>query len=60
MSEIRLGIAGMGTVGVGVVKLIADNQADLLSRGGSSMRAVAYSARSHTRSGCRLSCNDIG
>ena len=60
MSEIRLGIAGMGTVGVGVVKLIADNQADLLSRGGSSMRAVAYSARSSDKDrGVDLSALDF-
>lgn len=47
MSDVlRLGIAGLGTVGVGVIKLVTNNAETLASRGGSSMAVTAVSARS--------------
>ena len=46
---LRLGIAGLGTVGVGVVKLLAE-QADMIAaRAGRPVRVVAVSARDRRR-----------
>lgn len=48
-SPLRLGIAGLGTVGAGVIKLLRAN-ADLLSaRAGRPLEVVAVSARERTR-----------
>ena len=50
MSEaFRLGIAGLGTVGTGVLRLLADN-ADLLHmRAGRPIEVAAVSARDRSR-----------
>ena len=48
-SPLRLGIAGMGTVGAGVVRLLSDH-ADLLKTcTGRLLQVVAVSARDRTR-----------
>ena len=48
-SPLRLGIAGLGTVGAGVIRLLRMN-ADLLSaRAGRKLEVVAVSARDRTR-----------
>lgn len=49
MTSLRLGIAGLGTVGAGLVKIVQDN-ADLLSaRSGRDIVITAVSARDRTR-----------
>ena len=45
-SPLRLGIAGLGTVGVGVVKIVQNNAALLAARAGRTVEIVAVSARS--------------
>ncbi|SFS04077.1 homoserine dehydrogenase [Yoonia litorea] len=45
-SPLRLGIAGLGTVGVGIVRIIQKNGALLESRAGRPIEIVAVSARS--------------
>jgi homoserine dehydrogenase len=46
---LNIGIAGLGTVGAGVVKLLAEHNRLLSLRGGRRLRLVAVSARSRTR-----------
>ncbi|MCF8534279.1 MAG: homoserine dehydrogenase [Reyranella sp.] len=48
-SPLRIGIAGLGTVGAGVVKLLAAHGRLLSLRGGRPLKLVAVSARSRTR-----------
>jgi len=49
LEPLRLGLAGLGTVGVGVIRMIAKN-ADLLgARAGRDIQIIAVSARSRTR-----------
>ena len=44
-SPLRIGIAGLGTVGAGVVKLLAEHGRLLAVRGGRPLKIVAVSAR---------------
>lgn len=44
-SPLRIGIAGLGTVGAGVVKLLAEHGRLLALRGGRPLKVVAVSAR---------------
>lgn len=46
---LRIGIAGLGTVGAGVVKLMAEHGRLLALRGGRPLKLVAVSARSRTK-----------
>src|SRR5205823_8505231 len=46
---LRIGIAGLGTVGAGVVKLFAEHGKLLALRGGRPLKIVAVSARSKAR-----------
>ena len=46
---LKIGIAGLGTVGAGVVKLLAEHNRLLALRGGRPLRLVAVSARSKAR-----------
>ncbi|HVO17373.1 MAG TPA: homoserine dehydrogenase, partial [Alphaproteobacteria bacterium] len=49
MSDLRIAVAGLGTVGAGTLKLLRD-QADLLAaRCGRSLRVVAVSARDRAK-----------
>jgi homoserine dehydrogenase len=48
-SPLRIGIAGLGTVGSGVVKLLAEHGRLLALRGGRPLRLVAVSARRKAR-----------
>jgi homoserine dehydrogenase len=48
-SPLRIGVAGLGTVGAGVVKLLAEHGRLLSLRGGRPLKLVAVSARSKTR-----------
>ena len=48
-SPLRIGIAGLGTVGSGVVKLLAEHGRLLSLRGGRPLKLVAVSARSRTK-----------
>ena len=64
MSEaFRLGIAGLGTVGAGVVRLLTEHAALIETRAGRPIEVVAVSARDRTRdrgidlSSCRW-CDD--
>ena len=43
---LKIGIAGLGTVGAGVVKLLAEHNRLLALRGGRPLKLVAVSARS--------------
>ena len=43
--ELRIGIAGLGTVGVGVLRLLSDNAAELAARAPKGLRVTAVSAR---------------
>ena len=45
ISELRIGIAGLGTVGGGVVRILRQQEALLESRTGTRLRLVAVSAR---------------
>ncbi|MGB1160278.1 MAG: homoserine dehydrogenase [Alphaproteobacteria bacterium] len=47
--ELRLGIAGLGTVGVGVLRLLSDNAAELTARAPMGLRVTAVSARDASR-----------
>ena len=54
-SSLRLGIAGLGTVGVGVVKIVQRHQAMLTARTGRDVTITAVSARSKDKDrGVRL------
>jgi homoserine dehydrogenase len=46
---LKIGIAGLGTVGAGVVKLLAEHNKLLALRGGRRLQVVAVSARSRTK-----------
>jgi homoserine dehydrogenase len=46
---LKIGIAGLGTVGAGVVKLLAEHNRLLALRGGRPLKLVAVSARSRTK-----------
>ncbi len=48
-NKLRLGIAGLGTVGVGVIKIIQQNAALLEARSGRSITISTISARSKTK-----------
>ncbi len=48
-APLRIGIAGLGTVGAGVVKLLAEHGRLLSLRGGRSLKLVAVSARSKAK-----------
>ena len=48
-TPLRIGIAGLGTVGSGVVKLLAEHGRLLSLRGGRSLKLVAVSARSKAK-----------
>jgi homoserine dehydrogenase len=53
---LRIGIAGLGTVGAGVVTLLARNDALIEARAGRPITVTAVSARDRTRDrGCNLS-----
>ncbi len=45
----RIGIAGLGTVGAGVVRLLHDNAALITGRAGQPITVAAVSARDRTR-----------
>ncbi len=47
-SPLRLGIAGLGTVGVGIVRIVQKHAALLEQRAGRPVEIVAVSARSKT------------
>jgi homoserine dehydrogenase len=50
MSEsLKLGIAGLGTVGVGVIKLLAENAEVIAARAGRDIQVTAVSARSKSK-----------
>ena len=58
--ELRLGIAGLGTVGVGVLRLLSDNAAELTARAPMGLRVTAVSARDASRDrGVDLSAYDF-
>lgn len=46
---LKLAIAGLGTVGVGVVKLVQENQSELAARCGRAIEVTAVSARDKNR-----------
>ncbi|MDR6183605.1 homoserine dehydrogenase [Asaia bogorensis] len=46
---LHLGIAGLGTVGVGVVRLLRENAQAITARAGRTIEVVAVSARDRTR-----------
>ncbi len=48
-APLRLGIAGLGTVGVGVVRLLQEEGALIAARAGRPVQIVAVSARDRTR-----------
>ncbi|MEI7873713.1 MAG: homoserine dehydrogenase [Alphaproteobacteria bacterium] len=48
-TPLRIGIAGLGTVGAGVVKLLAEHGRLLALRGGRPLKLVAVSARSRSK-----------
>ncbi|MBP6768798.1 MAG: homoserine dehydrogenase [Reyranella sp.] len=48
-TPLRIGIAGLGTVGAGVVKLLAEHGRLLALRGGRPLKIVAVSARSKAK-----------
>src|SRR4029077_18568256 len=48
-TPLRIGIAGLGTVGSGVVKLLAEHGRLLSLRGGRPLKLVAVSARSKAK-----------
>jgi homoserine dehydrogenase len=49
MSALRIGIAGLGTVGGGLVRLLSEQREALALRGGRELKLVAVSARDRTR-----------
>ena len=48
-TPLRIAIAGLGTVGAGVVQLLAKNGALIAERGGRPLEIVAVSARDRTK-----------
>lgn len=56
-TPLRIGLAGLGTVGTGLLRLIADNNALLTQRAGVSLAVTAVSARGRSRDrGVDVSC----
>ena len=54
--KFRIGIAGLGTVGAGVVKILQNSGHDIAARAGREIEIVAVSARNRSRDrGCDLS-----
>lgn len=54
-SPLRLGIAGLGTVGAGVVRILQRHEADIAARAGRPVEIVAVSARTRDKDrGVRL------
>ena len=49
MTQLRLGIAGLGTVGIGVMELLRDNAALVKARTGKDVVVTAVSSRDKTR-----------
>jgi homoserine dehydrogenase len=49
MKPLKIGLAGLGTVGAGVVRLLAQNGAALEQRCGGAIRVTTVSARSRSR-----------
>ncbi|MDA0261418.1 MAG: homoserine dehydrogenase [Proteobacteria bacterium] len=49
MTPIRIGVAGLGTVGVGVLRLLSEHAALLAQRCGRTIELVAVSARDRSR-----------
>jgi len=49
MTALRIGIAGLGTVGAGVIRLLQDNAALIAARAGRPLIVTAVSARDRTR-----------
>ena len=46
---VKIGVAGLGTVGAGTVKLLSEHRDNLTDRSGSPMTVTAVSARDRTR-----------
>ncbi|AJD51726.1 homoserine dehydrogenase [Thalassospira xiamenensis M-5 = DSM 17429] len=46
---VKIGVAGLGTVGAGTVKLLSEHRDNLMDRSGSPMIVTAVSARDRTR-----------
>ena len=46
---LRIGVAGLGTVGAGVLRVLADGAALITARAGRPIRVVAVSARDQGR-----------
>ena len=46
---LRIALAGVGTVGAGVVRLLAENAATVRARAGRDIQVVAISARDRSR-----------
>jgi homoserine dehydrogenase len=49
MTALRVGIAGLGTVGAAVAKIIVENGASLSSRSGRALQLTAVSARDRAK-----------
>ena len=49
MKPLAVGVAGLGTVGVGVLRLLHDNAELVAARAGRPVRVAAVSARSRAR-----------
>jgi len=49
MKPLKIAIAGLGTVGAGLVKLLADNAGIITARAGRPLQVVAVSARDRSR-----------
>lgn len=45
----KIAIAGLGTVGVGLIKLLAENSTEIFARLGTQIDIIAVSARSRTK-----------
>ncbi len=51
-ATLRIGVAGLGTVGTGLLRLLTDNAALIARRAGRPIEVVAVSARSRDRDRC--------
>ncbi|MFG1462856.1 homoserine dehydrogenase [Xanthobacter sp. DSM 24535] len=49
MSDMNVGLAGLGTVGTGVVKMLERQSAEIAARTGRTVKVVAVSARDRTK-----------
>ena len=47
--DLRIALAGLGTVGVGVIRLLAENGSLIAARAGRNIRVTAVSARNRTK-----------